>query len=108
MGDYRMDGPDTPCVRSPEEMAGRFQAELMTALPRWKERLWTDPTQLVELEQEVHAAFSRGADLLVVGLLAVVTKAPEFKKPVNTLGAKQPCRWVGGDCGRCRSGCSAV
>ena len=61
-------------------MAGRFQAELMTSLPGWKERLWTDPAQLVELEQEVHAAFSRGADLLVVGLLAVVTKAPEFIK----------------------------
>ena len=26
MGDYHVDGPNTPCVRSPEEMAGRFQA----------------------------------------------------------------------------------
>jgi hypothetical protein len=59
-------------------MAGRFQAELMTALPGWKERLGASPDQMVELEQEVHAAFSRGADLLVVGLIAVVTKAPEF------------------------------
>jgi hypothetical protein len=59
-------------------MAGRFQAELMTALPGWKERLETDPTQLVELEQEVHAAFARGADLLIVGLVAVVMKAPGF------------------------------
>jgi hypothetical protein len=78
MGDYRVDGPNTPCVRSPEEMAGRFQAELMTALPAWKERLGTNPDHLVELEQEIHAAFSRGADLLVVGLLAMVTKVPEF------------------------------
>jgi hypothetical protein len=78
MGDYRVDGPDTPCVRSPEEMAGRFQAELMTALPGWRERLGANPDRMVELEQEIHAAFSRGADLLVVGLMAVVTKAPQF------------------------------
>jgi hypothetical protein len=78
MGDYRVDGPNSPIVRSPEEMAGRFQAELMTALPDWKERLRAHPDQLVELEQEIHAAFSRGADLLVVGLLSVVTKTPEF------------------------------
>ena len=78
MGDYHVDGPDTPCVRSPEEMAGRFQAELMTALPGWKERLGANPDEMVDLEQDIHAAFSRGADLLVVGLIAVVTKAPEF------------------------------
>ena len=78
MGDCRVDGPDTPCVRSPEEMAGRFQAELMTALPGWKERLGVDPDQMAELEREIHTAFSRGADLLVVGLMAVVTKTPLF------------------------------
>ena len=78
MGDYRVDGPESPCVRSAEEMAGRFQGELMTALPGWRERLGANPDQMVELEQEIHAVFSRGADLLVVGLLAVVTKTPEF------------------------------
>jgi hypothetical protein len=78
MGDYHVDGPNTPCVRSPEEMAGRFQAELMTALSGWKERLGANPDHLVELEQQIHAAFSRGADLLIVGLMAVVTNAPEF------------------------------
>ncbi len=78
MGDYHVDGPDTPCVRSSEEMAGRFHAELMTALPGWKERLGANPDQMLELEQEIHAAFSRGADLLVVGLMAVVTNTAEF------------------------------
>ena len=79
MGDYHVDGPNTPCVRSPDaEMAGRFQAELMTALSGWKERLGANPDHLVELEQQIHAAFSRGADLLIVGLMAVVTNAPEF------------------------------
>jgi hypothetical protein len=78
MGDFRVDGPQTPCVQSPEEMAGRFQAELMTALPEWKRRLAADPDRLIELEREIHSAFSRGADLVVVGLMAVVTNAPQF------------------------------
>ena len=78
MGDCRVEGPNTPIVRSPEEMAGRFQAELMTALPGWRYRLKAHPEQMAELEQEIHVAFSRGADLLVVGLLAVVTNSPEF------------------------------
>jgi len=61
-------------------MGGRFQAELMTALPEWKQLLREDPGQLAEVERKVHAAFSRGADLLVVGLLAAATKTPEFSQ----------------------------
>ncbi len=74
MGECRVDGKNSPPVESPEEMVGRFQAELITALPGWKERLTTNPGQLTELEREVQVAFSRGADLLIVGLLAVVMK----------------------------------
>jgi hypothetical protein len=65
-------------VESPEEMVGRFQAELITMLPGWKERLMTNPGQLAELEREVQAMFSRGADLLTVGLLAVAMKDEAF------------------------------
>lgn len=79
MGGCRVDGPDTPFVQSPEEMAGRFQAELMTALPAWKRRLDENPDQMLEIEQIIHAAFSRGADLLVVGLIAMTTKTPPFR-----------------------------
>jgi hypothetical protein len=78
MGDCRMDGPKTPPVESPEEMGGRFQAELMMALPGWKKRLQGNPDCLVEIEQDVHAVFARGADMLVVGLLALVMKTAEF------------------------------
>ena len=78
MGECRVDGKDGPPVQSAEEMVGRFQAELMTALPGWRERLRQQPGQLEPLEREVHAAFSRGADLLVVGLLAVVMKDAGF------------------------------
>jgi hypothetical protein len=78
MGGCRVDGRDSPLVKSPEEMAGRFQAELMTSLPGWKQRLREDPSQLAQLECEVHANFSRGADLLVVGLLAGAMKQAGF------------------------------
>jgi hypothetical protein len=55
-------------------MVGRFQSELITALPDWRKKLEADPGALATIEREVHAAFSRGADLLVVGLLAFVKK----------------------------------
>jgi hypothetical protein len=73
-----MDGPKSPPVKSPEEMGGRFHAELMTALPEWKNRLQSNPDCLVEIEQDVHTAFARGADMLVVGLLAMMMKTAEF------------------------------
>jgi len=78
MGDCRVDGPNAPRVRSAEEMVGRFQAELISALPGWRERLKADPARMSELEREVQAAFARGADLLMVGLVAVTMQAPEF------------------------------
>jgi hypothetical protein len=78
MGDFRVDGPGGPCVESSEQMAGRFHAELITALPKWKQQLWSSPDRMIDIEQEVHTAFARGADLLMVGLLAQVTKTPEL------------------------------
>lgn len=80
MGDVRVDGPDSPWVKSSAEMIGRFQAELITALPGWQARLASHPEQLEELEREVQAAFERGAGLLVAGLLAVVMKSADFDK----------------------------
>lgn len=80
MGDCHVEGPNSPAVKSPEEMVGRFQAELMTSLPPWKERLRSNPEDLDALERDVHAAFSRGADLLVVGLVASVMKQEAFDK----------------------------
>src|SRR5512139_4010289 len=80
MGECRVDGRDSPPVKSAEEMVGWFQAELMTALPGWKQRLHDHPEQLPELEREVQAACSRGADLIVVGLLAPVMQEEAFEE----------------------------
>ena len=73
-----VDGENGRVVQSVEEMAGRFASELMTLMGGWKERLMSSPAELEQLEREVHAAFSRGADLVVAGLVAVVMKQPAF------------------------------
>jgi hypothetical protein len=78
MGDLHVDGPNSPPVVSPEEMAGRFYGELIGALPNWKRRLSDDPSRLAELEHEVRGAFNRGADLVVAGLIALVMKQSGF------------------------------
>jgi hypothetical protein len=80
VGDVQMEGPDRPRVTGPEEMAGRFHAELISAMPGWKQRLVEHPQRLAELEHEVHAAFARGADFLLAGLLALVMKQSSFDK----------------------------
>jgi hypothetical protein len=69
-----------PEIESVEEMVGRFQAELMTVLPKWKDRLASDPSSLEELERDVHQMHARGADLVVAGLVAIVMKRPDFEE----------------------------
>lgn len=78
MGDLCVDGPNSPPVKSWEEMISRFQGELYSAVPGWQARLATHPEQLEELERDVQAVFDRGAGLLVAGLLAVAMKTPAF------------------------------
>lgn len=79
MGACRMSGPDGPVIQSVEDMAGQFSSELMTLMPGWKERLTSMPEELEQLEQVVHTAFARGADLVVAGLIAVVMGQQEFE-----------------------------
>jgi len=80
MGVVSVDGRDKPNVQSVEEMVGRFTGELLTLIPGWKQTLTASPEELEPLEREVHAAFARGADLLVAGLLAVVMKEGQFEQ----------------------------
>lgn len=80
MGELRVDEPNSPPVVSPEAMAGRFHGELIEAMPDWKGRLGEDPSRLAELEHEVRDFFSRGADLVVAGLIALVMKQAGFEE----------------------------
>lgn len=79
MGGAQVDSSSAPFVISPEEMAGKFQAELMTLMPVWKKRLAGEPSQLEQMEREVHAQFARGADLVVTGLLVLVMGRAEWE-----------------------------
>ena len=79
MGAVMVDGKNAPAIESVEEMAGRFTSELMALMGGWKQRLMSDPSELEQLERDVHSAFARGADLLVSGLMAVVMKQLEFE-----------------------------
>lgn len=80
MGGCRVDGPTGEFVQSAEEMVSRFYGELFQAVPAWRDRLTKDPGGLADLEREVHAKFSRGADMLVVGLVSIVMKDPGFEE----------------------------
>jgi hypothetical protein len=92
MGAFSVDGPEMPTVKSVEEMVGRFTSELLTNIPHWNQKLSDAPEALEPLEREVHAAFARGADLLLVGLLAVVMRDARFEKDVERTrqGYSQP------------------
>jgi hypothetical protein len=72
MGGAQVDSSKAPFVTSPEEMAGKFHAELMMVMPALKKRLIDDPSQLEQMEREVHVHFARGADLVTTGLIALV------------------------------------
>ena len=80
MGELHVDERNSWPVVSAEEMAGRFHGELIGAMPDWKRRLSEDPSRLAKLEHEVHEAFSRGADLVVAGLIARTMKQAGFDK----------------------------
>ena len=68
--DVCMDSKDAVPIGSPEEMWGRFQAEVMTQLPDWRRRLEHEPAGLQEIEDDVQRACQRGGAMLVAGLLA--------------------------------------
>ena len=80
-----MDSEKSVAIGSPEEMWGRFQAEVMTRLPQWKERLENDPDCLSQIEIEVQHACQRGGAMLVAGLLAAVSQQSALQQTAAEL-----------------------
>ena len=62
MGVWRMGGSKQPAIKGVEEMVGRFSRELIPQLDQWTWRLAAAPESLEELEREIHATFSHGAN----------------------------------------------
>lgn len=80
-----MDSKDAVAIGSPEEMWGRFQAEVMTQLPDWKKRLGDEPSELQQIEDDVQRACQRGGAMLVAGLLAQVSQQPTLQQTAEGL-----------------------
>ena len=83
MGVWRMGGSKQPAIKGVEEMVGRFSRELIPQLDQWTRRLAAAPESLEELEREIHATFSQGADMVCVGLMAAMMAEPEFEKQAD-------------------------
>ena len=67
-----VDGRNGKLIQSVAEMIVRFLGDVFPKLAEWEQRLKADPQILDTLEREVQQEFSRGAGLVVAGLIAVV------------------------------------
>ena len=79
MGDWNMDGPDGEKIESVPQMFGRFSGQLLAKISDWQKRLHEQPEELEVIEHEVRQAFTRGADLIVAALAAVVMASSELE-----------------------------
>jgi hypothetical protein len=77
--------PDAPVITSVMEMVSRFSVELTAAVPDWEARLKAEPDDLEQIEQEVHALTSRGADMVICGLLSVAMQDRATEERSRTL-----------------------
>ena len=73
-----VDGRNGKLIQSLAEMIVRFHGDVFPKLAVGKQRLKADPQILDTLEREVQQEFSRGAGLVVAGLIAVVMQTKEF------------------------------
>ena len=80
MGDVHVDESEftAGCFSGRNGWAISWRIDRGKAMPDWKRRLGEDPSALAELEHDVRNAFSRGADLVVAGLIALVMKQAGF------------------------------
>lgn len=87
-----MDGKEKPRITSVEEMVGRFTGELMAEIAEWKKRLSESAEDLGELKREIHASCAPGADLVVAGLVSVITMALTSALAARKRGVHSPTR----------------
>ena len=79
MGDWKVDGPDGEKIESVPQMFGRFSGQVLAKTSDWQKRLHEQPEELEVIEREVRHEFTRGADLMVAALAAVVMASPELE-----------------------------
>lgn len=82
-GAYQL--PNGDLVNSPDQMLGLFIGELTRNFQPWLDRLKKDPQSLCELEREVSACCTRGAGMIVVGLMAAVHASDQFVRDAKRM-----------------------
>ena len=80
-----VDGRNGKLIQSVAEMIVRFHGDVFPKLGDWEQRLKADPQILGTLEREVQQEVSRGAGLVVAGLIAVVMQTMEFAADAERL-----------------------
>jgi hypothetical protein len=87
-----VDGANGGKVKTVEEMVVRFCVEMSGTVPAWLEQLKKAPESMEELQNTVHVAFARGADLVFAGMMAVVLQDKEFAKMAEDTRRHHPNR----------------
>lgn len=65
-----VEGPHGNFIESTQEMILRFTSQISADADQWTKQLIDCPADLEAIERTVHKAYSRGADLLVAGMMA--------------------------------------
>lgn len=76
--EVRTDSKTGQTVTGIDPVLAEIHTRLQADPPAWLKSLEQNPGGFVDLEHEVHRAFSQMADRLVAGLLAQATTDPSF------------------------------
>lgn len=76
--EIRMESKKGKTVSGIDPVLADIQQGLKTRPQEWLKALQQDPSNLANLEQEIHSAFARMADRVVAGLLAEATAPADF------------------------------
>ena len=80
MGTVLMGGKEGELIESVGQMVGKFTGELFPKLAAWEKQLMQSPESLETIEQEIQAAFLRGAGMITSGLIAVVLLSKDLER----------------------------
>jgi hypothetical protein len=76
--EIRTESKDGEVHKGIDQARAEIERRLKLQPNEWLKALCKSPGEFVDIEQQVHLAFKQMADEMVAGLLAQVTKPPEF------------------------------
>jgi hypothetical protein len=78
--EVRLESKQGTKVNGIEPVLAEIQQRLQARPKEWLKKLEQNPSNLANLEQEIHRAFAQMADRVVAGLLAQATAATTFSE----------------------------